>query len=218
MTRNFPASIDTWPAAAFYAGKTLAAAGSTTWPEDVGDQFEAIQNRIGATGATDLSTITAQIDYVRTGYTPSWQGANITTHPTTWSGTYAKSGHLGLLSIKGVASGTWSGATSGAYVEVSLPSAWTGQATFEAAVMVGYAELSGGAFGLHYPLQGVVHPGANGVRLICPALADTVTGSGVTGSPKSIVAAPWFAMDGVTIPFAFTSGCALYLNGFVILA
>jgi len=52
MPRNYPYSKDVWPAGSFYEGKSFSTAGSTTWPEDVGDQFEALQDELGYLGDT----------------------------------------------------------------------------------------------------------------------------------------------------------------------
>ncbi len=110
--------------------------------------------------------------------------------PAVWTGRYVRTAgtNLATLSLHARITGSWSGS---GVLEVSLPAGWKADGRQEAATMTGFAAPKG-AFGVHAPLLGVLHPGATKLRIIAPVE------SGKAGQW-------WLAVDGVETPFHFTA-------------
>lgn len=167
---SFPVSIPSLPNQA-----TLANYHGNTGPMskllgDANDEIEALATRVGITSSTDPTSLDYQVRGVETTYTPTAtaNGGSLTM-PATWTGSYyrATNGKQGILSLRGVATGTWSVVSGTPFLEVSLPSGWTGAASRECAEACGgLAYLSGSPFGLHTLVYPVVHAGATKVRFI----------------------------------------------------
>lgn len=189
---SFPVSIPSLPNQA-----TLANYHGNTGPMskllgDANDEIEALATRVGITSSTDPTSLDYQVRGVETTYTPTAtaNGGSLTM-PATWTGSYyrATNGKQGFLSLRGVATGTWSVGSGIPFVEVSLPSGWTGAASRECATQSpGLAYKNGSPAGIHYLVHPVVHAGATKVRFIA-------TSSGGDGSTL-------LAIDGVNFgPF-----------------
>lgn len=155
MSTNYPSSLDTFPSAATLASQNLSTTPHSTLHGNLGDAIAAVETFVGTSSATS--------------YTPSWQGANVTSHSATWSGKYFKVGKIGFVSIKGAITGTWSGATSGSYIELSLPSGWTTVSGWSGNGLMGCGTAFANhavSLGVHYPMTPIVHDNATGVRFI----------------------------------------------------
>jgi len=161
---------------------------------DIGEDIEALAAKIGIDG----SSVSTSFDYmhrqVETSYTPvaSSPGSTLT-QPATWTGSYFRpaNGKIGRLSIRGVATGTWSGT---GFVELTLPSGWTAAAARECASGIGLAYPAVG-FGQHALVYPVLHAGATKLRFVS-------RGSSADGYQ--------FAIDGIGSPFAVGNGDTVF--------
>ena len=195
MSTSLPASLPTKLRQGILAGYNGNTGPMSKILGDIGEDIEALAARVGVTNSSVSTSLDYQIRKVETAYTPTISTpVGTLTAPATVTGYYSRptNGKKGELSIRVVATGTWS-MTGAAYVELSLPSGWTGAANnecFDGGGFGAFAALTG--FGQHQFMWGVVHPGATKLRVISPIGSST--------SPQ------FFAVNGVATPCAMVSG------------
>jgi hypothetical protein len=140
---------------------------------------------LGDDTANSDASVTALFHRPRHPYTPvaSGNGVRISAR---WTGSYARAGRLGVVSITGHVTAPWTGQ---GFLELSLPRGWRAQRGGEAGTITGWVGPNPSP-GVHYGMIGVVHPGARGIRFIA--------------IPNDGTSHAWFAVDGVTTPIQFT--------------
>lgn len=194
---SFPVSIPSLPNQATLAGYHGNTGPMSKLIGDLDDEVEALAARVGITSSTDTASLDYQIRGVERTYTPvASTPTGSLTMPCTWTGSYVRpdNGKQGLLSIRGVSTGTWSIGSGNPFVELTMPSGWTAAASRECADGSGLA-YPASSFGQHAIVYPVVHAGATKIRFV--SRSDSADGY-------------TFAIDGVGSPFAVVSGDTVF--------